>query len=51
MARDRVLENWLRQQVAPAYDALKADPTRRVTVDQLRARFAAEHQKATEKRG
>jgi putative addiction module CopG family antidote len=26
LARDRAVESWLREQVAPAYDALKADP-------------------------
>lgn len=46
MARDRAVEGWLRDQVGPAYDALKADPSRAVTVDQVRARLAAEHAKA-----
>ncbi|WP_343584380.1 type II toxin-antitoxin system ParD family antitoxin [Herbaspirillum sp.] len=46
IARDRAVENWLRNQVGPAYDALKADPTRAVTADQVRARLAAEHTKA-----
>jgi len=50
MARDRAMESWLRQEVAPAYDALKADPTRAVTVAQVRARLAAEHKKATAKK-
>ena len=45
MARDRAVENWLKNQVGPAYDALKADPSRAVTVDQVRARLAAEHAK------
>jgi len=45
MARDRAVENWLHNQVGPAYDALKADPSRAVTVDQVRARLAAEHSK------
>jgi putative addiction module CopG family antidote len=49
MARDRAMENWLVQQVAPAYDALKADSKRAVTVDKVRARLAAEHKKATAK--
>ena len=49
MARDRAVESWLREQVGPAYDALKADPARAVTVDQVRARLAGEHKKATEK--
>ena len=47
MARDRVVENWLRDQVAPAYDALKADPTRAVSVDSIRARLAQEFNAAT----
>ena len=45
MARDRAVENWLNNQVGPAYDALKADPSRAVTADQVRARLAAEHTK------
>jgi antitoxin ParD1/3/4 len=28
MARDRAMENWLQNQVAPAYDGLKADPSK-----------------------
>ena len=46
MARDRAVESWLHNQVGPAYDALKADPSRAVTADQVRARLAAEHAKA-----
>lgn len=49
MARDRAVESWLREQVGPAYDALKADPARAVSVDQVRAQLAGEHRKATEK--
>jgi antitoxin ParD1/3/4 len=45
IARDRAVENWLQHQVGPAFDALKADPSRAVTVDQVRARLAAEHRK------
>lgn len=45
LARDRAVENWLVQQVAPAYDALKADPSRALTADEVRARLAAEHAK------
>ncbi|MFC4487901.1 ribbon-helix-helix domain-containing protein [Tepidiphilus baoligensis] len=45
MARDRAVESWLKNQVGPAYDALKADPSRTVTADQVRARLAAEHAK------
>jgi antitoxin ParD1/3/4 len=46
MARDRAVDNWLTQEVGPAYDALKANPMRGVTVDQLRSALAAEHKKA-----
>ncbi|MHB8982205.1 ribbon-helix-helix domain-containing protein [Thiobacillus sp.] len=46
MARDRAVESWLHNQVGPAYDALKVDPSRAVTVDQVRSRLAAEHAKA-----
>jgi putative addiction module CopG family antidote len=45
MARDRAVEGWLRDQVGPAYDALKADPSRAISADQVRARLAAEHTK------
>ena len=43
LARDRMMETWLREQVGPAFDAIKADPTSAVTVDGIRARLAAEH--------
>lgn len=46
LARDRAIEGWLNSQVGPAYDALKADPSRAVTAQQVRARIAAEHDKA-----
>jgi len=50
MARDRAMEAWLREQVAPAYDALKADPSRAVSVKQVRARLASEHKRARARR-
>lgn len=46
LARDRAVESWLHNQVGTAYDALKADPSRAVTVDQVRVRLANEHAKA-----
>jgi putative addiction module CopG family antidote len=49
LARDRAVENWLQVQVGPAYDALKADPTRAVTIDDVRASLAAEHKAALAK--
>ena len=45
MARDRAVERWLNGEVGPAFDALKADPSRALSVDQVRARLAAEHVK------
>jgi hypothetical protein len=45
MARDQVVENWLHGEVGPIYDALKADPSRTVTAEQVRLRLAAEHAK------
>ena len=49
LERDRVVDAWLREQVAPAYDAIKADPTRAVSVEDVRARLAAEHGARTKK--
>ncbi|WP_326491461.1 type II toxin-antitoxin system ParD family antitoxin [Herbaspirillum frisingense] len=45
LARDRVMESWLNNQVAPAYDALKSNPARAITADQVRDRLAAEYAK------
>jgi len=49
LARDRAVEDWLRGDVAAAYDALQADPSRAVTVDRVRARLAAVHKKTSAK--
>jgi len=46
MARDRAVESWMQGQVGPAYDALKADASRAVSIDQVRARLADEHNSA-----
>jgi antitoxin ParD1/3/4 len=40
-ARDRVIETWLREEVAPAYDALKTDPSRAISASDVRAALAA----------
>ena len=45
LARDRAVESWLRDQVGPAYDALKADPSRALSATQVRALLAAERVK------
>ena len=49
IARDDAMEHWLESQVAPAYDALKADPSRALPVDQVRQRLAAVHRAASKK--
>jgi antitoxin ParD1/3/4 len=49
LARDRVVESWLHEQVGPAYDALKAAPARGVTIDDVSASLAAEHKAALAK--
>lgn len=49
LARDRMMETWLREQVAPAFDAIKADPSRAVSVDAVRSRLVAEQKAAREK--
>jgi putative addiction module CopG family antidote len=43
---DRALEAWLRKDVAAAYDAMKADPSRAVSAEQVRASLAAAHKSA-----
>lgn len=44
-ARDRAVDHWLRTQAAAAYDALEAAPESAVTIEQVRARIAAEKAK------
>ena len=40
MARDRAIDRWLRTEVVAAYDELKADPSKALTPDQVRAALA-----------
>ena len=47
VARDRAVERWLRDHVVPAYDAVKADPTRAVTAAQIRERLSMAHKKVS----
>ena len=39
-ARDRALETWLNETVAMSYDRLKADPSRAIASDDVRARLS-----------
>lgn len=47
LARDQAIERWLRDEVAAAYDALKAAPGRAVSAAQVRARLATVPKPAT----
>ncbi|MFT4010862.1 MAG: addiction module protein [Nocardioidaceae bacterium] len=40
-AFDTTAESWLRTEAAAAYDALKADPSRGIPAEDVRARFEA----------
>jgi antitoxin ParD1/3/4 len=46
MVRDRAVETWLQHEVSPAYDRMRADAGRGVSVSRVRAALAAEHAKA-----
>jgi putative addiction module CopG family antidote len=35
-ARDAAMERWLREEVIPAYEELRSDPSKGMTVDQVR---------------
>jgi Arc/MetJ-type ribon-helix-helix transcriptional regulator len=49
LARDRAVEAWLRGDVAAAADALKSDPSKTPSLDQVKARLAAAHNLTTAK--
>ncbi|WP_396272844.1 type II toxin-antitoxin system ParD family antitoxin [Granulicella arctica] len=49
IARDRVVENWLHESVGPAFDALRADPSRAVSAKHVRETLSTEHNKAVAK--
>ena len=49
-ARDKAVENWLRHDVAQAYDAMKADPSRGRSVADVRASLAATHERTKKAR-
>ena len=41
--RDAVVEHWLKTEVVPVYDAMKADPTRGIPVEKVFADLRARH--------
>lgn len=43
--RDAAVERWLREEVAPTYDAMKADPSRGIPIDEAFAELQAHHVK------
>ncbi|MBY3091920.1 type II toxin-antitoxin system ParD family antitoxin [Rhizobium laguerreae] len=40
-ARDAAVEKWLRDEVVPTYDEMKADPERALSVEEVRRRLDA----------
>ena len=49
LARDQAIDAWMRDEVARAYDALGASPTKAVSASKVRARLAAAHAKLATK--
>jgi putative addiction module CopG family antidote len=45
VARDRAMENWLRDQVLPSIDLLEKDPSLGISVADVRAKLAKEYAK------
>lgn len=45
-ARDAAMENWLHREVIPAYDAIMADPSRGLSIADVKANLAARHARA-----
>lgn len=43
---ERALEKWLREEVASAYDAMKADPSRAISTEEVRAHLSTAHKSA-----
>ena len=48
-ARERAVDNWLRNEALPAYDAYKADPSRGVSLEEVRTGLATRHKQAVER--
>jgi antitoxin ParD1/3/4 len=43
--RDRAVERWLRTDVVATYDAMKADPSRSHSIEEVRTSLAALHER------
>jgi putative addiction module CopG family antidote len=46
-ARDKAVEHWLRNEIVPAYEALKADPSRGRSLEEVRAALLERHARST----
>ena len=49
-ARDAAMQNWLRREVIPAYDAIMSDPSHGLTASDVKANLAARHARTLKKR-
>lgn len=45
LVRDQAVENWLHNEAGSAYDAIKADPSRAVPIEQINKHIANHHSK------
>jgi len=43
--REAAVERWLREDVIPVYDAMRADPARAIPADRVRQTLRAHHEK------
>lgn len=50
-ARDDAVETWLRTEVVAAYDELRADPSRAISAQELRAHLAELHKRHSSESG
>jgi antitoxin ParD1/3/4 len=49
--RSAAIDRWLREEVAPVYDAMQADPTRGLSADEVTAALTAHHAARLKKAG
>lgn len=49
--RDAAVERWLREEVVPAYDRWKADPSRAIPIEKVEESIRAHHAKRVNERG
>lgn len=48
--RDEAVERWLREEVAPVYDAMEADPSRGIPADEVFAEIQQLHEERLRRR-